>query len=216
MKHRGFSLIELIVGIVIVAVLLGLLLSVFPKVIDKGHAAACASNLRNISQMFHARLGDKGGFFPWYDKRLYGYDGLWWHQLYWYSGLEDADFSALFTCPSDEEPRRVNMPAGRYAVLGYRYNKRLGYNDGSSWIYPQRHLTSHPFPERVPIIADGSSPIKDNAPAFDEWHHVYQRHGSKPRFGNVLFLDGHIEQIHEPAPDETVPTHYDLKARLFN
>lgn len=215
MQNRGFSLIELIVGIVIVVLLLGLVLTIIPGIQDKGDSVVCVSKLRTISQVFHTRLADKEGFFPWYDKRQYGYNGLWWHQLYWYAGLSDQEFSELFCCPSDPEPRTVNMPGGRSVSLGYRYNRRLGYHDGTSWIYPQRHLASHPAPAKLPIIADGSTRIMDNAALFDEWVHVYKRHGRNPTYGNVLFLDGHVERIEDPGPTGTVPGDYDLKARLY-
>ena len=48
MKKSAFTLIELLVVIVIIAILAGIALPVFSKVLEKGKATTCASNLRQL------------------------------------------------------------------------------------------------------------------------------------------------------------------------
>ena len=63
-QDRGFSLIELLVVIGVIAVLLGILLPVIGKAREAGNRLACMSNLHQISVAFTALLGDSDGFYP--------------------------------------------------------------------------------------------------------------------------------------------------------
>lgn len=49
-RRRGFSLIELLVAISIMAVLIGLLLPALPRVMDSARRTACGANLRSVGQ----------------------------------------------------------------------------------------------------------------------------------------------------------------------
>jgi prepilin-type N-terminal cleavage/methylation domain-containing protein len=58
MKKSAFTLIELLVVIVIIAILAGIALPVFGKVMEKGHATTCLNNLRQIGIGTAAYLND--------------------------------------------------------------------------------------------------------------------------------------------------------------
>ncbi len=58
MKKSAFTLIELLVVIVIIAILAGIALPVFSKVLEKGKATTCANNLRQLGIGSAAYLSD--------------------------------------------------------------------------------------------------------------------------------------------------------------
>jgi prepilin-type N-terminal cleavage/methylation domain-containing protein len=60
----GFSLVELLVALAIVAILAALALSVGRGMILRGQKAASASNLRQIGAAMMARVKDHGGYLP--------------------------------------------------------------------------------------------------------------------------------------------------------
>ena len=63
-KRRGFSLIELMVVISIIAILLGIVLAAMPKVRESGLRAACGANLRGLGVGVEAYKQDNADKFP--------------------------------------------------------------------------------------------------------------------------------------------------------
>ncbi len=62
---RGFSLIELLLVLAVIAILLGLLFPAFAGARQSARQVACLANLRTFGQAFHAYLGDSRGLIPW-------------------------------------------------------------------------------------------------------------------------------------------------------
>ncbi|MCB9838926.1 MAG: type II secretion system protein [Phycisphaeraceae bacterium] len=62
--RRGFSLIELLVTISVIAILIGILIPVLPRVYDSAHRTACQANLRSVSQAFTMHLNDHKDAYP--------------------------------------------------------------------------------------------------------------------------------------------------------
>lgn len=74
LRERGFTLVELLVVIGIIALLLSLLLPALSRARDKARALSCASNMRNIGFAIHSYAEDNQGFLPrayspWRDDR---------------------------------------------------------------------------------------------------------------------------------------------------
>ncbi len=219
-NHRhlkgGFTVLELSLVITTLLVLSLLLMGSLSSLRGRSKSAECVSQLRHNAVLIHQAIAEGNGMLPWYDKSLKAFDGLWWHKIWKSSGLSAEAFSKSFTCPADTTPRQIPVGSEKIRIT-YRYNKRTGYHDGSKWIYANRRLSQHRAPATAPILADSSWMPTDNAPAFDEWNHIYSAHGG-PRYyegnyANVLFLDGHVGRIEKPPEGQTVPGNYDLKMR---
>jgi prepilin-type N-terminal cleavage/methylation domain-containing protein len=63
-KLRAFSLIELIVCVVLIAILAAILLPVFSKAKDKGKTTVCISNLRQVHAALKLYQQDHGSYPP--------------------------------------------------------------------------------------------------------------------------------------------------------
>jgi len=63
-RAEGFTLIELMVVVAVIAILASLAVPVYKRVIQSGRATACVSNLRQISVGLGAYLGDHNNVMP--------------------------------------------------------------------------------------------------------------------------------------------------------
>lgn len=92
----GFTLVEILIVVGILALLAGLIFPVFSRARDSARTANCASNLKQIGLAFKLYVGDNRGFHP-PAIVVYRPDCGWAEQIYPY-----AKSTAIFSCPSDE------------------------------------------------------------------------------------------------------------------
>lgn len=64
MKRRAYTLVEILLVLVIVAVLSALLWGVFARVREKGHQTTCTSNLRQMGMVIQQYVQENDGTFP--------------------------------------------------------------------------------------------------------------------------------------------------------
>jgi prepilin-type N-terminal cleavage/methylation domain-containing protein len=63
-RRSGFTLVELLVVVGIIALLIGILLPALNKARERAKETVCGSNLRQVGQMLMIYANDNGGWFP--------------------------------------------------------------------------------------------------------------------------------------------------------
>lgn len=113
--RSGFTLVELLVVIVIIAILMGMLLPVFGKFRERAQAVQCSANLHAL-------------YIAWVEQRLdklklqtIVWDAAWPANFRGYVGGRKGD---IFVCPSDREPFQAPM-----ATFGQADNVRFGIEE---------------------------------------------------------------------------------------
>ena len=93
-KKHGFTLIEILVVLAVLAILTAILLPVFASARHRARMTACASNLHQISLALHQYAADNDGNYPLDDPVLAHTPHLIWTLLTPYT--HNAD---VFHCP---------------------------------------------------------------------------------------------------------------------
>lgn len=195
---RGFTLVELLIVIAIVAIFAAVILAVFPKGLGMARRAACVSNVRQIVAAASMYAHD-------HDRRLVpaitrgapapdrGY--TWCVLLQPYMENEQ-----ILICPNDAEPQAtpgyVCLPHSYGLNYRYTYNTAFGWSPGaltSRLTNVDQHSTA--------ILAfelDDSAPDPGGSYIRHRLSRVKARHEGRAVFG---FLDGHAEAL---LPEQTV------------
>jgi prepilin-type N-terminal cleavage/methylation domain-containing protein/prepilin-type processing-associated H-X9-DG protein len=105
-KHRGFTLVELLVVIGVIALLISLLLPALNKARQASYRLQCMNNLRNVYFAFYYYTQDNNGMLPY--GYLTNYDG---------SGSKNMSWDDL-------------LLMGNYGNL---YDRKLTYNEVCFW-----------------------------------------------------------------------------------
>jgi len=196
-RHRGFSLSELLVLIVITVVLLGLLLPAIRHVREEANITRCLQQLRSLGAQVLMTAHEHGGSLLWYERRS-STRGLWWYRTFAPSNYED--FTQNMLCASQKASYRMFFTSkGRTFKASYRYNKFLGYRDiNDHWVYPLRRLQTLPSPHRIPMLADfayhGTNQTSDDAMGFESWPPLFQAHRQET-VATFVCVDGHAERL---------------------
>ncbi|HEY7117723.1 MAG TPA: prepilin-type N-terminal cleavage/methylation domain-containing protein [Tepidisphaeraceae bacterium] len=125
-RRDGFTLVELLVVIGIIALLISILLPALSRAREQANSVKCASNLRQIAQSTIMYINANRGFMPADSTR--GDSGDW---IAWQSGrkLEESAIAPyigttlnpdLFRCPSDDYQSRVRN-------AGYQYSYSINF-----------------------------------------------------------------------------------------
>jgi prepilin-type N-terminal cleavage/methylation domain-containing protein/prepilin-type processing-associated H-X9-DG protein len=130
-RHLGFTLVELLVVIGVIAVLISLLLPALNKARESANRLACASNMRQVGQIMFMYVSENQGTLPFSAadfstpalsyNRVYSWDDL----LSRYFGVEltQAHLDSWYI-PEDLRPRVLRCPNDRvssgrsYAMAG--------------------------------------------------------------------------------------------------
>jgi len=189
MKRQAFTLIELIVTISIVSVLAALIIPAVNRSLEKGRAAKCVGNLRQVGTAFQLYLQDNQYRMPqrvypipYGDGGKYGYDEM----LLPYVN----NTTGIFQCPSQSSK---NYPA------------EPSY--GMNWYYDNQIVIGLERPARVILATDtrgnfGTGSHRADRDSESPGQLASDRHSGK---ANFLFFDGHVETLTHAetlAPDD--------------
>jgi len=203
----GFTLVEILVVIAIIALLAALLFPVFARSRESSRRSACLNNLHQISTAFALYVQDHDERLP--RQAILPPEGTnytcWDVQLQSY--LKDRQTLA---CPNDSFSRPLDIPQ-----LGKKLIRSYGMAANTSGVA----MGEMPASSLTVLLLERSTVGTQSAPRSSAWAFescvdrlgkltfdpiglgTYVppdfRHG---QFGNYLFADGHVKALHGPNP----------------
>jgi prepilin-type N-terminal cleavage/methylation domain-containing protein/prepilin-type processing-associated H-X9-DG protein len=188
--RRGFSLLELLFTVAIIAILAALLLPVLQQARGKAQRTRCTNNLKQIGTAFHVWAHDHGDKFPMEvsmaerGTREFAQPGVSMVAYKHFQALSNELVeSRLLVCPSD----RLRVPAVTFADLqnsnlSYFVNTRAVFGKTESPVAGDRNIRTSGRMEYTYIQFGAGDAV--------EWSSAL--HGNR---GNVVFGDAHVDVI---------------------
>jgi len=194
-RGLGFTLVELLVVISILAVLMGILLPVLARTRAAAKSVLCRTNLRQWGIALHCYVDEYDGGIPRRGQGIQPTHKIeraedWFNCLAPYAGEKPYKELVAAGCqprPGDDSifvcPKALRDAKPYF--FSYAMNMYL-----SPWIRPEAHrLCEIPQPERLVFMADAPGPYSATVPSKEDYS-VVARHESR---ANLVFLDGHVE-----------------------
>lgn len=193
--REGFTLVELLIVIGIIAVLIGILMPVLGKARAQANRAACLSNVRQLGAAILMYCNDNKGYFPtcaYWDMspayRPYPEDWIHWQAnrnldesaIAKYVGRGEK-LKTLLRCPSDTfENRKTHLgiaPGQGPYLYSYSMNDSAGLNlRGASSGFARTKINQWRSPSRKILITEAAEDI-NTAPAWAR-SRLARRHGT--------------------------------------
>lgn len=196
----GFTLIEILTVVAILAVLAAIVVPLAAGFVQRGHAAKSTSNLRQIALLANSYAADNNGYYPRDPRGRYHPS----HLMLDYDGfLRDADgkvideaepaANSIFRSPGETRPTDVDgLP---WYQSHYTFNFYLittaqemaGLNGTNPCRRPVHAIDN---PSKVFLVADSAT----RYPTGAERRKYAFRNGPDKRW-YVAFVDGHVESV---------------------
>ncbi|WP_150107511.1 prepilin-type N-terminal cleavage/methylation domain-containing protein [Pedosphaera parvula] len=194
-KGGGFTLVEMLVVIAIVAILAALLLPALSQTQAKARRIQCVSNLKQTGVAFHSFLHDHNDRFPMQLSTNFGGSSEFVRASYEAGNefyFEYRHFQALsnelnnprvLVCPSDmARTAAENFDDFNNRNLSYFLGANADYTWPNSLLAGDRNITNASAGSRTLMRVDANTVVN--------W--TLELHSFK---GNVLFADGHVEKL---------------------
>ncbi len=209
---RGFTLLELLVTLSVIAVLAVLVLAGVGRMRAMAQKAHCANSLRQLGAASHLYLGD-------HEQRFFSYVQNTPEGKLWFFGLEPkgagggAEGNRILDQTKGPLYPYVNQVGGISVCPAFPYGSALWKPKfkGASWGYgfnlflSNVNLLTIERPSRVILFGDCAqvntfqAPASAKNPMLEEFYMIEQsfktihfRHGTN---ANLLFADGHVESL---------------------
>ncbi len=170
----GFTLMELLVVVGILAILSAILLAVIVRARDKGAQAVCVHNLNQLYKYLVFYTDENDGLLP----RLEG--------TRWIGDLivnnDRTPPPEILKCPADRRPMTVSV-------------YELSYACNCTW--SKRALSSIRKPSSVVLFADIGRSDTGRVKFCARYAWVFKRYNAYRHFGQLqaLFADGHVDSL---------------------
>ncbi len=178
MPKRGFTLVELLVVVAIIAILAGVSMGAYGMAMRAAQVAKCTSNLRQIATAFGGYLGDHNNCMP---ERIYGDGTTYFDVLAPYTGNDTSNrANSIFVCPTHTANDFPTEPSY-----------------GMNWYYDNASVLSVPGMSTTIMVAEtygstGTGSNRADRDSGDPGELDPKRHNG---LSNYLFFDGHIEKL---------------------
>jgi len=209
-KHgaAGFTLVELLVVVAILALLAAIIFPAFGRVRENARRASCASNMKQIGLALSMYVNDYDG---WYPESQY-YTGTAWFNPPRYCLMQYMQSPQLWECPSNQENScsgctlADGLPVS-YGAQGFSGGSRGPFNSsisgetglGGGYALLARRIKN---PAQVITFVEqgwnpSSAPSKYNLPGiiYDAWYWQDFLFGHMGGTANTLFADGHVKDM---------------------
>ena len=203
----GFTLVELLVVIGIIALLISILMPALRAARESANALKCASNQRQIATASFLYVNDHRGYIPpmYYDYRP-GPLGLyyWYDHLHKYFNRKDGqagrwaenDENNFLHCPSDPVRLQYRTSIGINRLCGpedyyVKTNQGLNYSTPPYKIFELRDIARTAWYSDIDHV---DAQIDFRKTTATQRNLSFRHKG----FANVVFRDGHVERVGDP------------------
>ena len=192
-SRGAFTLLEAVLVVAIIALIAALLLPAIETGRRRARQSACASNLRQIGQAFHAFAHDHQSLFPMqastnaggtleFIKAGHSLTGQFYFAYRHFQALSnDLGEPKLLICPTDKRAAATNFAGLRNENVSYFVNTAAEYARPDSLVAGDRNIES--------VQGEPGSVLRPGA-TFIRW--TAEQHVLR---GNVLFADARVEGL---------------------